>query len=331
MRCLLLLAFSFAAIGAEANRCAVCHREQARAAAHNPIQNALLKPEQAQPLQNGVLQFLLGKYRYEIRDRKYKVTDGEQTFEAPILWAFGAGAYGQTYMVERAGTLVETRVSYYPREKGLNVTIGASDQEPKSFEEAIGRPLSPRDMLECFGCHATPTDYSNKIDLAKLTPGVQCERCHGGGEAHIQGARQGKKVAIKSFRGQSAEEISDACGSCHRTWEFVQNSKIRGLQSLRFMPYRLTNSKCYDATDPRISCISCHNVHEPVVTEARYYDAKCTACHSVGQMLSGKPAKTCPQAKQDCVTCHMPKVELPGAFHQFADHHIRKPGGTLPN
>jgi formate-dependent nitrite reductase cytochrome c552 subunit len=33
-----------------------------------------------------------------------------------------------------------------------------------------------------------------------------------------------------------------------------------------------------------------------------------------------------------CVTCHMPKLELPGAHHKFSDHRIRvvRPGKSYP-
>ena len=41
----------------------------------------------------------------------------------------------------------------------------------------------------------------------------------------------------------------------------------------------------------------------------------------------GKPAvpaaKPCPVRSDGCVTCHMPKVELPDAHFKFTDHRIR--------
>src|SRR5207248_4550679 len=99
----------------------------------------------------------------------------------------------------------------------------------------------------------------------------------------------------------------------------------RGVNNVRFQPYRLTNSKCYDAADQRIRCTACHNPHEPPVRDASFYDSKCAACHS-----AAAHTKTCPVAKADCVTCHMPKVDLPGAHSQFTDHQIRVARANAP-
>ena len=48
------------------------------------------------------------------------------------------------------------------------------------------------------------------------------------------------------------------------------------------------------------------------------YDAKCEACHGGGKIN----AKACPVSKNNCVSCHMPKIELPGAHHKFTEHRI---------
>lgn len=43
-------------------------------------------------------------------------------------------------------------------------------------------------------------------------------------------------------------------------------------------------------------------------------------------------AEACPAAQGRCVTCHMPKIELPGAHFRFTDHRIRivKPNEPYP-
>ena len=96
----------------------------------------------------------------------------------------------------------------------------------------------------------------------------------------------------------------------------------RGVVNVRFQPYRLANSKCYDATDSRIRCSACHDPHGPLETNIASYDAKCAACHPIGAATAGH-TKTCSVAKENCITCHMPKLELPGAHARFTDHQIR--------
>ena len=59
-----------------------------------------------------------------------------------------------------------------------------------------------------------------------------------------------------------------------------------------------------------------------------FYDPKCLACHATEHVTAVKPGrKSCPVERQNCVTCHMPKVELPGAHYKFTDHWIRKVSG----
>jgi hypothetical protein len=139
------------------------------------------------------------------------------------------------------------------------------------------------------------------------------------------------------------EGQSQFCGACHRSWIQVQMLGIRGLENVRFQPYRIFKSKCYDHQDKRISCTACHNPHEELVTNAEYYDAKCLACHQSservkrkGERISAAPSKiypTCPTARQNCASCHMPKIEFPGAHYQFTDHLIRiaRPGNPYPD
>jgi hypothetical protein len=146
----------------------------------------------------------------------------------------------------------------------------------------------------------------------------------------VAAVRAGNPVAAKmpKLGSLSAEEMSELCGGCHRTWSQIALNGPRGVLNVRFQPYRLANSKCYDATDSRIRCSACHNPHRPLETNVASYDARCSACHS-----AAGHTKTCSVAKENCITCHMPKIELPGAHKRFADHQIRivRAGEPYPN
>ena len=132
----------------------------------------------------------------------------------------------------------------------------------------------------------------------------------------------------------NAEEMSDFCGQCHRTWADIADNGPRGSLNVRFQPYRLTLSKCYDAEDRRMRCTSCHDPHRALETSAPAYDAKCRACHSPNAApATGASAHICKVATRECVNCHMPAVDLPGAHKKFTDHMIRivKAGGSYPD
>jgi hypothetical protein len=155
-----------------------------------------------------------------------------------------------------------------------------------------------------------------EVHLEQLMPGIQCESCHGPAGAHVS-----SKAPMAKLGKLSAEDIADSCGRCHRTWSQIALDGPHDVRNVRFQPYRLTNSKCYDSADARIRCTACHDPHRNVETKSLAYDAKCLACH--GQASSRRSAKLCKVSAENCSSCHMPKLELPGAHHKFTDHNIR--------
>ena len=283
-----------------------------------PAECAILK---SHPL----LTFQDGPYSYRIERRGnqsiYTVTDGKQTVTAPIGWAFGLGLAGQTYVFQKDGVFYESRVSYYAETGGLDLTMGAANAKPTNITEAAGRSMEGDQKLRCFGCHSTGAVEGRVLAVDKLTPGVQCERCHGPTEHHLEGTKHGDAniARMKDLRTMSTEDVSNFCGQCHRTWADVAGDGTLGIANVRFQPYRLTNSKCYDVDDRRISCLGCHDPHNEIDRVDRHYDAKCQACHA-----GGKPeAKACKVSTSNCVSCHMPKLNMPGSHHRFTDHEIR--------
>lgn len=111
---------------------------------------------------------------------------------------------------------------------------------------------------------------------------------------------------------------------------------LKGVGNVRFQPYRLHLSKCYDPEDRRITCTSCHNPHQELATGVAAYDAKCLACHQTKAAANTAPqakAVACKVGTEKCASCHMPKYELPGAHFKFTDHLIRvvKPQAPYPD
>jgi hypothetical protein len=312
-----VLAFVFCScLVAAQPTCTACHARQAQHYAQTPMARALLRGDTSEILSTLTpLTFADGSFRYTISGNQYQVTDGQATISAPILWSFGAGIAGQTYVFEYEGALYESRVSYYPRIKGLDLTIGAAGSKPTSLLMAAGRRMHTQDVSECFGCHSTS---SGRFTLQTMTPGVQCGACH------TDTAKHEVSVASlpRSLRKLNTEEVSELCGRCHRTWEQISINGPKGVANVRFQPYRLTNSKCYDAEDRRISCVACHDPHANLETRAETYDAKCVACHSKTSN-SAASRRICNTGTARCTECHMPKYEIPGSHMIFSDHQIR--------
>ena len=306
--------------------CAACHA-QAESQPATSMAHGLETVQECDVLSvHPLLTFTTGKFSYRIErhgdESLYSVSDGVQTLTMPIRWAMGASsAIGQTYILEKDGELYESRVSYFNELKGLDVTLGAQGVTPANLLDAGGRRMTLEDKLQCFGCHATNATEGQQATLSKMTPGVQCERCHGPAEKHFASMTRGDSnpVTMKHLTKMSTEEISEFCGQCHRTWEEVIAQGRFDINDIRFQPYRLTGSKCYDVDDPRISCLACHDPHHELDSNSDDYDSKCQACHRKGKAKG----RICGVSTSHCASCHMPKLELPGAHHSFTDHRIR--------
>jgi hypothetical protein len=329
MRSAALISFSMAlALAADKKmNCAQCHQKEAATFTSTGMSRALEPAAHGKILSaHRKLEFTQGDYKYSIeRDGEtswFRVSNDREELKSKIGWAFGLGAAGQTYLIERNGKWYEGRVSYYRDIDGLDLTVGARPDPPRSLEEAFGREMSIKGASECFNCHTTGAMTAGVLKPETLTPGIQCQRCHARSDAHQAGFESAgaAKVMPVKMGAFSAEEINEFCGQCHRTWQQIAADGPHNIANVRFQPYRLTNSKCYDAIETRLKCTTCHDIHKDEVKPVSFYDAKCTACHSPGQKAG---THLCKVAKQDCVTCHMPKVTIPSAHNAFTDHWIR--------
>ncbi|HWG21668.1 MAG TPA: multiheme c-type cytochrome [Terracidiphilus sp.] len=361
---------------APAVTCATCHLGVVNAYAHAPMRNAMLAMGADPALDaHPNLSIELNGHTYTVltKDGKstYTVSDGTSSLTVPIRWILGQ--HSQTWVLEKDGRLYESLVSYFARDQRLAATPGDEKIVPSTLTEAMGRELPIWEARNCLTCHATGFNPEEKLTSQKLTPGLNCERCHEGAAQHMADAQLSIFTSLpKSLKKMDAGETATFCGQCHRTWDKVVREGWKGPNNVRFTPYRLQNSKCFIAGDRRISCLACHDPHQQINHVVAFYDAKCLACHSpaAASHSASAPAmsssasapalspsasapalspsasapalppfasvphfKSCPVAREKCITCHMPKVELAGGHAVFTDHQIRivQPGEPYPN
>lgn len=323
--------------------CAECHVAEAKYFFKTPMEQAGARAQDARVLQkHPKLSVRLGPYTYRIvrQDNQeiYMVSDGARSISVPLLWAFGEDMAGQTYVYRQNGSYYQSAVSFYRNTESLDVTMGVSADKAYSLKDALGSRMIHPAALRCIGCHTTGAVVGGQLHARSAVPGVHCEACHGPGGAHIAALQAGNiqqaKAAIFNPGRLSAVNLDRFCGACHRTGTTVVSKGIFGVLDVRFQPYRLGLSRCWSPTDKRISCLACHNPHQPLVTDERFYDSKCLACHQEkgAPPLANHPGPACPVATSRCVSCHMPRYQLPGGHFAFTDHDIRvvRPGAPYP-
>jgi len=323
--------------------CVQCHAGLGAKRLANSMSRALEPVESCGVLKtNPRLIFRNGTYNYQIIRQGnrsiFTITNGLSSISEPVLYCFGQGKAGQTYVFQHQGVFYESRVSYYSEIQGLDFTILHPRSVPESLEDGLGRPMTIEAAQGCFGCHSTAAVSDAQLRVDRLMPGVTCEACHGPGEKHLAAIKAGSRnLQIFNPAKLDPDELTqEVCGACHVGFEKALLMPGQGgRNNLRYQPYRIFNSRGHNG-DPRISCVACHDPHDRLAEDAAFYDSKCLACHLAtrGQPKTvARSAPACPVSQQQCATCHMPKIELPGSHSKFTDHWIRivKPGAAVPN
>ena len=320
--------------------CARCHAEKVASYASTQMAHAMtpVSAEQLPELARGTIQRTIGSYNYSLTSSSagpaFSITNGTQSLSAAIGWVFGVGEIGRTYVYQQNNRYHESHLSYYTDLQNLDFTTGHTRSVPAKLALALGRPIA--DPGSCFGCHATQATTSGHFDPQHLIPGVTCEGCHGPGVVHVALMSEGKAGEAPSMIFNPAKlapvAAVDFCGACHRTAVDVSFLGISGAFTLRFPAYRLQGSRCWRKPDSRLTCSACHDPHQPLVRDLMSYDKNCLACHQ-GEPITkvasvthkGNPARTappCPVAQKACVTCHMPRFQVPEMHATFTDHTI---------
>jgi hypothetical protein len=329
------------------NACGECHSKKTSSQLTTPMAQAAVRlPEHAPSPKVVAATLQLGPYLYRISSSqlgsRLVVSSGKQSVTASIAWIFGAGVHGQTYILDHDGAFYESQLSSFAALSGLDLTPGHAPVDAGNLKHALGEQLSTPAAARCFACHTTYSTTNSKFDASRAVPGIHCEQCHGPGLQHINAIHADQRdVALKAIFDPahlSPVESVDFCGACHRTAvDVVESTEAYGPINVRFQPYRLEKSRCWGtAGDARLTCIACHNPHEPLVRDASSYDQRCLACHTArGRELQGHdttPA-VCPVATANCTSCHMPKSDVPGMHAKFTDHYIRivRTGESYPN
>jgi hypothetical protein len=243
--------------------------------------------------------------------------------ERAVDLALGSGKRAMTFVsLDAPGSILELRLSYFPRRHQWFVTPGQAGSEA----DVLGARHAGRSAQRCLACHATVLPESRTVPEERFM-GIGCEACHGPGRAHVAAAEAGGKPAqIERMRDWKATRVNELCGECHRTKRDINaDDGVSMYQTQRFQPYGLMKSRCFLASDDQLSCVTCHNPHRNVEKRTAPYERACLSCHG------RKPEQTrCPvNSRAGCVGCHMPQREfIPGI--SMADHFIRVFRGTAP-
>lgn len=208
--------------------------------------------------------------------------------------------------------LIEGRYAYSPH-GALVLSPGFTVEKPSTYEDALGRVLSPSFERECLLCHGQP----GTLGADKLG-GVRCESCHGPAADHVNSFTSGvhhPAIAPKPLKGADGMKV---CAQCHTGLSNPSDPVPDDLLVSNQVP-ALSNSECFIQSGEGLTCTDCHNPHQDSSRVAEASVWTCLRCHSLSRPGH---ATICPiNATGDCIRCHMPSVDR-NSF-RLADHWIR--------
>lgn len=268
--------------------------------------------------------------------------------EAEVTFAVGSGRRGRSYLIERDGFLVQSPISWYAQD-------GRWDLSPDglALNNHFERPIDP----SCVFCHANQFEpAAGTINAYRPPtfrgPSIGCERCHGPGELHVKSQGLGADGIDPTIVNPAKLEpvLREAvCAQCHlagrsrierlgRTARdyrpglplgeflavFLEGKPARGPSKSVGHVEQMHASRCFQASEGRLGCTSCHDPHRlPAAGErVAYYRDRCLACHASGTGC-GVPEPTRRRRTRDdsCIECHMPRSALTNVAHTAETEH----------
>ena len=270
------------------------------------------------------------EYRLEQRAGQWhqvRFKDGKELGAIPVGFLVGSGTHGTSPMSRGANGWLYLALTYYAH-GGWDISpMHGLDTASLEDRELDGWPVRDSEMQKCWGCHATRLEFAgSEVAPERSELGVRCESCHGPGRAHVEAARRKlPDLAIQNPGKWKAESFMALCQQCHNETATLEGT-LMGISedpadpnTVKYHVHGLEQSRCYQQSAGRMTCITCHDPHGKSETLPAFYEARCTGCHQPGRpdQVACKAGK-----RSNCLTCHMPKVEVEKYTH-FADHWIR--------
>ena len=301
-----------------------------------------------------------------VQRRHQRGFGGKETnvVELAADYVIGSGNHARTF-VSRApdGRLMQLPVSWYVDRGGhWDMSPGYDRPAHLDFRRVIDEG--------CMSCHngysrdRLQDNGTGPRFAAALPEGIDCQRCHGPGQRHIDAVTaldvDAARRAIVNPATLDRERQLDVCMQCHleptstplpfqiRRYEspafsyrpgrplseaFIYfdhastGSRDRGYDDkfeIAGAAYRLRKSACFNKS--QMTCATCHNPHDVPRGEKAVQQqvAVCRSCHDTAH-ARGVPRIAIAGPRSTCVDCHMPKRRAEDAVHVLmTDHFIQR-------
>jgi hypothetical protein len=250
-----------------------------------------------------------------------------------VDYVVGSGQHTNSHIFLSGYYAYQAPFTYYTQDGRFDFPPGFEDGNNSRFDRKIG--------LECMSCHNALPDFvlGSENKYIHIPDGIDCERCHGPGEAHVSQFKKGIIIDTSKYIDYSIvnparldpELQTDLCARCHLQgtmvlkpgksfYDFKPGMRLSDIMDI-FMPLfeggkddfimashyeRMSQSKCYVGSGRGFNCITCHNPHKPRTdVSVEEYLKVCISCHNQPQTSCGEKQTLRDTVQDNCIHCHM--------------------------
>ncbi|WP_236625836.1 multiheme c-type cytochrome [Rhodopirellula baltica] len=277
----------------------------------------------------------------------------------PVELVMGSGTFAKSYLIRDGDALLQAPLSLYTEQGEYDMSPGYDTPTHFGFSRQV--------TDDCLFCHAgslSRVDGNRNVTvLHELAIG--CERCHGGGQQHVDLANQlsanspdatdldvAHDWAIVHPDELGRDAMESLCAQCHLqgdiqmfvrdadSWSFQPGQDLAATRlvynvgppeketgATKFVGHfgQMHASECYLGSD-RLTCVTCHDPHQ------RVDDANRESVHRE-HCLSCHTNEDCGEDldirmdknENSCHQCHMPRSETEVPHVSITDHRIAIP------
>jgi len=263
-------------------------------------------------MRNEAGRFIQRRYERGPSGRPVRVFDREATF------VVGSGRHARSWLhLSPTGEMTQLPVTWYARDRRWGMSPGFDRADQPDFF----RPVT----YSCLFCHngyptlprGTDSPMAPQLFPPDLPAGIDCQRCHGPGQRHVDLANdraapfaEVRRSIVNPAR-LPPERQMDICMQCHLETTSTSNWNGlvvfgRGVFSFRpgedlagymwhfdhpaeagrgdkfeiaHQAYRLRQSTCFKSSAGRMTCTTCHDPHRRPERPREHYASKCLGCH----------------------------------------------------
>lgn len=361
---------------AGAATCAECHKNIVETYNHIAMGRSLYRPTSSNIIEDYDEH---NEFYHEASGVYYRMSrDGERFFQTSfqkdpdgrvihenkveVSYVVGSGNNSRSYIHrEPDGKVYQLPVAWYTQEKRWAMNPGYDNADQINFSRRI--------TYDCLFCHAAYPEVKPGADQANYgessffpehLEAIDCERCHGPAQNHVNLARSGAAAeavaqSIVNPGNLSNELQMEVCMQCHletTSGNLPHSVHAVGKGIFGYRPgepleeyryafdhpagtghddkfeiasqaYRLRKSACFIKSEGRMTCTTCHDPHRVPKDKISAAIQSCLDCHNPKDCTEKVELRL--PVKDNCIQCHMPRRRTDDVVHVvMTDHYIQR-------